>query len=283
MAPALHPPLNAASRPRRRLRHGGRRAAAFGLAALGLLLGGCVYLRLLAFKRQLADFDRHFTLQTDDGLRLGCLTPVLLPEDFRWLGLTPETVKTLGSQSEQWRIRWVKQLAPGAPEAEARDIEMELFFTAGKFTRLYLPECYFVFVPKPFFAGLLRSLGSAGVDRSRRLAEVSFSRAERDALTARVMATSLAMLLGAPTEQTMDAAHTVLRYRYTPVPPESKHGVFDLAFTFDTPTGQLQRLHGRSPVGELAFNFESPTAPTAPTVPTAPTAPPVPAPAAPAP
>jgi hypothetical protein len=96
VAPALHPPLNAASRPRRRLRHGGRRAAAFGLAALGLLLGGCVYLRLLAFKRQLADFDRHFTLQTDDGLRLGCLTPVLLPEDFRWLGLTPETVKTLG-------------------------------------------------------------------------------------------------------------------------------------------------------------------------------------------
>ena len=240
----------------------GRRAAALGLAALCVLLGGCVYLRLLAFKRQLADFDRHFTLQTDDGLRLGCLTPVLLPEDFRWLGLTPETVKTLG-QSEQWRIRWVKELAPGAKESDLRDIEMELFFTDGKFTRLYLPERYFVFVPKPFFAGLLRSLGSAGVDRSRRLAEVSFSRTERDTLTARVMATSLAMLLGAPTEQTSDPVHTVLRYRYTPVPPESKHGLFDIAFTFDTPTGQLQRLNGRSPVGQLSFNFESPPAPAA--------------------
>ena len=86
--------MNPASRPRLRLR--GRRAAAAGLAPLGRLLAGCVYLRLLAFKRQLADFDRHFPLRTDDGLRLGCLTPVLLPEDFRWLGLTPETVKTLG-------------------------------------------------------------------------------------------------------------------------------------------------------------------------------------------
>lgn len=128
--------MNPASRPRLRLR--GRRAAAAGLAALGLLLAGCVYLRLLAFKRQLADFDRHFTLRTDDGLRLGCLAPVLLPEDFWWLGLTPETVKTLG-RSAQWRIRWVKQLAPGAPESGAHDLEMELLFTDGKFTRLHLP------------------------------------------------------------------------------------------------------------------------------------------------
>jgi len=95
------------------------------------------------------------------------------------------------------------------------------------------------------------------MDRSRRLAEVSFSRTERDALTARVMATSLAMLLGLPSEKTVDGSHTTLRYRYTPVPPESKNGIVDMFFTFDTPTGQLQRLHGRSPIGQISFNFES--------------------------
>lgn len=234
-----------------------RRALAGVFLVLGLLLSGCVYLRLLEFKRQLADFDRHFTLQTDDGLRFASLDPVLLTEDFRWLGVTPERVTTLG-QSEQWRIRWAKQLPPGARETDAHDIEMELIFTEGKFTRFYLPERYFAFVPKPFFVGLLRSLGKAGVDQSRRLAEVNFSRSERDALTARVVATSLAMLLGKPTEQTVDGPHTRLRYRYTPVPPESKNGVFDMTFTFDTATGQLQRLEGRSPVGQVSFNFESP-------------------------
>jgi hypothetical protein len=233
-----------------------RRLVVFvSLAASGLFLTGCVYLRLLAFKGQLADFDRNFTLQTDEGLRLTCRTPVVLAADFRWLGIAPETTQTLGA-SEQWRIRWRKELPPGVREAEAHDIELELLFTEGKFTRLALPERYFIFVPKPFFIGLLRGLGSAGVDKSRRLAEVSFSEAERRVITARVMVTSLAMLLGSPTETTTTPGLTTLRYRYTPVPPESKNGVIDMTFTFDTPTGQLHRLEGRSPVGRLSFNFD---------------------------
>lgn len=227
------------------------------LVALCLLLGGCVYLRLLEFKRQLAEFDQNFTLQTNDGLRLRCHTPVVLAEDFRWLGITPESVQSLG-QSERWRIRWVKELPPGAKESDAKDIEMELIFTEGKFARLYLPERYFAFVPKPFFTGLLRSLGRAGVNQSKRLAEVSFTQSEREAVTARVVVTSLAMLLGRPTEQTVGGSLTHLRYRYTPVPPESKNGVFDMTFSFDTTTGQLQHLAGRSPVGQVSFNFTSP-------------------------
>ncbi len=235
-----------------------RRTLAFGLATFALLfLSGCVYLRLLEFKRQLADFDRHFTLKTENGLRLVSLTPVVLAGDFRWLGFTPESVIKLG-QAEQWRIRWTKQLPPGVKESDTHDIELELIFVDGKFTRLFMPERFFAFVPKPFFTGLLRSLGQASVDRSRRLAEVNFSRTEREALTARVMATSLAMLLGLPTEKTIETTHTTLRYRYTPVPPESKNGIVDMQFTFDTATGQLQRLHGRSPIGQVSFNFESP-------------------------
>ncbi len=240
-----------------RQRPWGRRILGVGLAALCLLLSGCVYLRLLEFKHQLADFDRHFTLQTSEGVRLGCLSPVLLTADFRWLGFTPETVKKLG-RAELWRIRWAKELPPGPKEKAAHDIEMELTFTDDQLTRLYLPERYFTLVPKPFFIGLLRSLGSARVDKSRRLAEVNFSRSERDNLTARVVATSLAMLLGVPTEQRTEGMLTTLRYHYTPVPPESKHGVIDMVFTFDTATGQLQRLHGRSPIGQISFNFETP-------------------------
>jgi hypothetical protein len=225
-----------------------------------LVLGGCVYLRLLEFKHQLADFDHQFTLQTDEGLRLGCVNPVLLAEDFRWLGVVPGQVKTVGS-AERWSVRWAKELPPGTTEALLHDLDLELTFAEGQFTRLYLPERYFAFVPKPFFIGLLRSLGQAGVDRGRRLAAVNFTKAEREALTARVTADSLALLLGVPTQTTLEPDRTTLRYHYTPVPPESKNGVIDMSFSFATVSGQLLRLEGRSPVGQLSFNFEDPPIP----------------------
>lgn len=238
-----------------------RRCLALALLGLCFALSGCVYLRLLAFKRQLADFDKNFTLQTDDGLRLTCREPVVLAEDFRWLGVTPESVKTLG-HAQQWRIRWTKEIPPGVRERAPHDIDLEVIFTDGKFARLAMPESLFAFVPKPFFTGLLRSLGRAGVDKSKRLAEVNFTAAEREQVTARVTATSLALLFGVPTEQMTDGPRTVLRYRYTPMPPQSKNGVIDMTFIFDTATGQLRQLTGRSLVGQVAFNFEAPATPS---------------------
>jgi putative component of membrane protein insertase Oxa1/YidC/SpoIIIJ protein YidD len=56
----------------------------------------------------------------------------------------------------------------------------------------------------------------------------------------------------------------MLRCRYTPVPSEFKNGVIDMTFTFDTATGQLQHLHGCSPIGQLSFNFAPPPTAAAP-------------------
>src|SRR5262249_19389854 len=150
-----------------------------------LLLGGCVYLRLLAMKHQLADFDRNFTLQQGSGLRLICQHPVLLAEDFRWLGVIPESTRKLG-HAEQWRVRWQKELPAGVRDPEPRDLEVELVFADGALAQAFMPERYFVFVPKAFFIGLLRGLGSASVDRAKREAAVSFTPEERARVVARV-------------------------------------------------------------------------------------------------
>jgi hypothetical protein len=225
------------------------------LGALTLALGGCVYLRLLAMKRQLADFDRHFTLQQSDGLRLICHDPVLLTEDFRWLGVIPETTARLG-QAEKWRVRWLKELPPGVRDATPHDLEIELMFVADKFTQVFLPERYFAFVPKVFFVGLIRGLGAANVDRAKREAEVSFTPAERERLVRRVTPGSLALLLGQPTDRRSDGARTILHYRYESAPAGPKAGLIDMEFTFVTASGRLLRLQGRSPVGHLSFSFE---------------------------
>jgi hypothetical protein len=229
-----------------------------GLAAVACLLSGCVYLRLLEVKRQLAAFDRFFALETTDGVRLACLTPVLLTGDFRWLGIVPESTKRLG-QSEQWRVRWVKEVPANTSENVIRDVEIELIFTEDKLTRLHIPEAYFALIPKEFLIGLIRGLGSADIDRGRRDAAVSF-RTHQDMLVAQVTATSLAMLLGKPSQQSVEGTRTTLRYRYVPTPPGARNGVFDLSFVFDTASGQLVFLQGRSPVGQMSFTFE-PTTP----------------------
>lgn len=227
-------------------------AALLGLAAL---LSGCVFLRLLEVKRQLGDFDRFFQLETAEGVRLGFLTPVLLTDDLRWLGITPEKVRTVGV-SEEWRVRWVKQVPPGVTESVVRDVEIGLIFTENKLTRLQIDEAYFALIPKPFFVGLLRGLGTAQIDRGKRDAAVSLPGGSGlDA--ASITEISLLELLGAPSERRVEGDRTHLRFRYVPTPPGAKNGVFDLTFSFDA-SGRLVFLQGRSPVGQMSFNFDSP-------------------------
>lgn len=234
-----------------------RRCLLAVLAGLASLLSGCVYLRLLEVKRQLGEFDRFFTLETTDGVKLGCLKPVLLTGDLRWLGITPEKIKKLGS-AEEWRVRWVKEVPPGVAEKTVRDVEIGLIFTDDKLARLLIEEGYFALIPKPFFVGLLRGLGQADINRSKRDAAVSLAGAGGMEL-ARISEASLLELLGAPSERRVESGRSVLRFRYVPTPPGARNGVFDLSFTFN-PAGQLVFLQGRSPVGQMSFNFEAPAA-----------------------
>lgn len=241
-----------------------------GLCSVALLLSGCVYLRLLALKRQLGDFDKHFALQTANGVRLRCLDPVLLAGDMRWLGIVPEKIAKQG-RAEQWRVHWVKEAVTGRgePEPAAQDIELEINFSDNKLTGFFVAERYFAFIPKSFFVGLLRGLGDANIDKGKRRvsAEIALPTAGVD--DGRPTIASLAALLGSPTERQTKGETTLLRYRYLPPTPGSNNGDFDLFFTFDTASGELLQLEGRSPVGQMLLNFErsrsaNPTPPSTP-------------------
>ena len=234
-----------------------RRCLLAALVALAGLLSGCVCLRLLEVNRQLAQFDRFFQLETSEGIKLGFLTPVLVTGDLRWLGITPEKVRTVG-MSEEWRVRWVKEVPPGVTENAVRDVEIGLIFTEDKLTRLQIDEVYFALIPKPFFVGLLRGLGTAQIDRGKRDAAVQLA-GDNGMDAASITEASLLELLGVPSERRTEGDRTHLRFRYVPTPPGAKNGVFDLTFAFN-PAGRLVFLQGRSPVGQMSFNFD-PAAP----------------------
>ena len=230
---------------------------ASGVVLTALLLGGCIYLRLLVLKHQLADFDRNFALTTQEGLRFTCLNPVLLSADLRWLGIVPEKTSRQG-QNEQWHIHWVKEISSDttAPEPAAHDLELEVDFTENKFTGFFVAERYFAFIPKPFFVGVLRGLGNARIDRENRSVNAVIASSNPHAGRRPTLA-ALVALLGQPTERHQEGMVTRLRYRYLPPTPGTNNGDFDLLFTFDT-AGELQRLEGRSPVGKIALSFTAP-------------------------
>src|SRR5258707_9274464 len=129
---------------------------ATALTSLALLLGGCVYLRLLELKRQFEHFDRNFTLQTNDGLRITCLNPVLLTSDVRWMGLKPETVKKLGL-AEQWQVRWVKQVPAGVTETTPFDIIVQVSFANDTPHPGAIPDGDFAPMPKSFLIRVPKS------------------------------------------------------------------------------------------------------------------------------
>lgn len=240
------------SRPSDR-RHSCLRALrAFGVLGVALLLTGCVYLRLLEVKRQLAQFDRHFAVQTNDGIKIICQTPVLTMDDVRWIGLPPETKRQLG-RAEQWHVSWVKQLPRGVTEKGSYHIALDLGFADGKLSSISIPERYFGLLPKDFVLGVIKSLGGAKVDKSSKTAEAAVD-AQKAALAQPSMP-DIGKLLGQATETRVEGRHTIDRYRYVPASKEGRGGVFEMTLRFDTKTGDLLHWHGRTPMGSIAFSF----------------------------
>lgn len=228
------------------------RLAVFLLVGACLLLSGCVYLRLLELKKQLGRFDQHFSLVTNDGLTLVCHTPVLRTNDLRWIGVKPETVRSLG-QAAHWRVRWVKSLPPDVKEANAYDIVIEMSFVADKLTRATVPERYFALMPKTFVTGVIKSVGGGRINKSQKGIEATVGASEVAA--ARPSLPAIDKILGQPTEEKVDGAHTIVRYRYIPVTPEPDPGIFDMRLTFDTKSGDLLKWQGVTPVGRIGFDF----------------------------
>jgi hypothetical protein len=229
-----------------------QKCAALALAAALLLLSGCVYLRLLQLKHQLARFDEHFAVQTADGLAIICHKPVLLSDDIRWIGVKPESTRKLG-QAEQWLVRWVKQLPPSVKEDVEFDIVLHLSFAEDKLTRIAIPEKYFAVMPKPFLVGVIKSLGQGRVDKAGKKIEAAVSAAEIAA--ARPKLPGIDKLLGKPSEEREEGTTTIVRYRYVPSTKESRAGVFDMHLTFDTKSGELLKWQGLTPVGKIGFDF----------------------------
>ncbi len=134
--------------------------------AIGVVASsGCIYWRLLKFKRQLNDFPEHFALDTDGSTTLISLHPVLGFEDVEAL-MEIEPSERLEDVKGNWLIyAFAKEPADGTPHLVYR-----LGFEAGLLKNIRFPDQFEGIYPGPVLRELLESLGDAKVDKGDRAA-----------------------------------------------------------------------------------------------------------------
>ncbi len=241
-----------------------RLLAALVLGASCLLLGGCVYLRLLELKNQLADFDRFFAADLSEGLRLTFKKPVLLDEDMAFLKLAPESRQRLGT-AERWHFRWIKAPVPADAGSRIYEETADFIFVDHKLAKLILPESFFIFFPKQTALAGLRAIGHATVDRAKR--SVTSRVTEEIEPTPAPRAADLTAALGAPGEIKEREGRPQWHYRMDPATTDQHSLPIDMKFTLDPADQRVRRVEGVLLIGTFTFDFpdESPTPAVTPT------------------
>lgn len=234
-----------------------------------LLLGGCIYLRLLELKHQLADFDRYFETDLSNGIKITCREPVLLDEDMAFFRLAPESRQRAGV-AERWHFRWVKANTAPGEEPGTYELSVDFIYVDHKLTSVLLPERFFTFMPKQFFLAMVRAFGQANVDEAKRSASASVHlNLGPDQSRPPLSRADLSAMLGAPLETRETAAGLLWRYRYQAASRDQHSGWIDVIFTLDPATHVVRHIHGVVFNGRIDLDFPAAAAQPAPENPAA--------------
>lgn len=193
------------------------------LAAVLVLLSGCVWSRLLDWKGQLKEFDRYIEA-VDDGpaLALRFKKPCIRPADIGYLLGGDKPSRTVARDGGGVLVAWI--LRRDRPESQgleivlgAPDDDKETLADS-----LVVPPPVLQFIPKERLLAMARAFGSAQIDQDKRQASAGVSGPEaKPLLPGR---TTVISALGEP-----DASETVdgldrLTFRYRLVAPDGKLG-----------------------------------------------------------
>jgi hypothetical protein len=210
---------------------------------------------LLELKRQLADFDNHFVVDTSDGLKLRFKRPVLRDDDMAFLGIAPAS-RHGNRRAERWHFRWVKDPVAADGAGVSYEQTADFVFVDGRLTTLIVPERFFVFFPKSVLLAGLRSMGHASVDRGRRRATAAVRPAGPGETLPALRKAQLVEMLGVPVEVRGSAAAPEWRYAFQAAATAKRTGPIDITFTLDAATGIVRRIQGTLVAGSLEFDYE---------------------------
>ena len=227
------------------------------IGLLSLTLTGCVYLRLLSLKNQLADFDRFVKVYDDHGLTLEFVHPVLTSEDLLWLIKLHPTQVTRSDNLETWSWTFEKQGAAASAESRNFDLTFKTSFTNATLCRFTLSERFLSVMPKEAILGMMRAVGQADIDERNRTAKAKVQTNVNGVTLEPASKTEVTRLLGAPCTTVESTSGQTCRYNYflktdTPGPAKTKEAW--TVFTFDKTTDRL--VHAEANFAGFRFRLD---------------------------
>jgi hypothetical protein len=235
-----------------------------GVLVLGLT--GCIWLRLLEFKNQLADFDKYVKVEDQHGLTLHFVKPVVLADDIQELANIVPTTKTTNHNHVTWLWTFEKQFAATNAQDPTKDLTFVMGFTGGKLDALTFPERALAVLPKPLILGMFRSLGGAEIDQKKKSATVKWQGGSSKDFVP-MTKSQMTELLGEPYSVTDALTNYTCIYRYSlktvsQVPPNDKW--VRARFTFDKDNDTTTRLYANFAGLHFTIDFDPPSKPGSP-------------------
>jgi hypothetical protein len=227
---------------------------------LTLLLTGCIWLRLLAFKNQLVEFDRYVKVDDRHGLAFQFVKPVIRAGDVRELLEADPTSKATNGSEQTWFWTFEKLLPDTHQESGNFEMTFTTSFATNKLSQFAIPERFLTILPKSWVLGLFRSFGKARVDQKQRAANVTWvPEGETPIMTRR----EIIQLLGAPLSTTESNLVSSCLYKYRLKSPSFKPGETMQAraeFKFASDTGKLIRIAASYSTLHINISLEAPKA-----------------------
>lgn len=203
-------------------------------------------MRLLAFKNQLADFDRYVRVDDYQGLSFHFLKPVVRSQDVRELLEVDPTASVTNQHQLTWYWSFEKQSPPGHVESNNFDITFATSFTNNHLCRLTVPDHLLAIMPKPLVEGVFRSLGKAKISKLNRALDAQW-RQKSGAEIKMLSRSELRQLLGAPFRTSHSELGDHDLYLYKPKSPSlnpSKTKPAVVECTFSRNSGRLTLVKG---------------------------------------
>ncbi|MBN1103935.1 MAG: hypothetical protein JXL84_11025 [Deltaproteobacteria bacterium] len=234
----------------------------FLMVPLLALLSGCIYMRLLEIKRQLADFERHCALEYQDALVVVFREPVLLKQDILHLAKHGPTMAEEGRRRNIWQYHFVKQYPPRQEgEKGIFDVPVRLFFDDHRMNMGSLPARFFELLPRDFIIEGIRAIGRSHVNPVTRYGEGRFDgKHERPAIPIPQKQDFL-RLLGRPysienadKDSTLNFLYSLQRGAADPSPPSAAWA----RLTFAKGGEELSKIEARFAGMRLVLSLDKP-------------------------
>ncbi len=225
-----------------------------------LFVSGCVYLRLLAFKNQLKEFDRYFEVEVDQHYTLHFKKPMLYSKDIRYLAKIDASRKEEHSEKKSWTYVFEKVVKDNQLQKEKPLMFTFRFNQKDKLNSISLSPIFLYIVPEDFLTLSFRSLGSAEVDTKKRRvygdSEVYSEQVLRPPKRDKILKG-----LGIPGSIETENDQVILKYTYRLVGgddlgEDQNKGKADVNLNFDPETDELILMKGNFAGMKLSINYE---------------------------